>query len=61
LAVVAEVAGTVEDVLLWLGPLHALRTSAMIVALMTEVVVLSPSRDLRVTVLRADLSLLPAT
>jgi hypothetical protein len=34
LAAVAEVAGTVEDVLLRLDPPHALRTSATIVALM---------------------------
>jgi hypothetical protein len=39
LAAVAEVAGTVEDVLLRLDPLHALRTSATIVALMARKVV----------------------
>jgi hypothetical protein len=36
LAAVAEVAGTVEDVLLRLDPLHALRTSATIVTLMAR-------------------------
>jgi hypothetical protein len=39
LAAVAEVAGTVEDALLWLDPPHALRTSATIVALMARKVV----------------------
>jgi hypothetical protein len=39
LAAVAEVAGTVEDVLLRLDPPHALRTSATIVALMARKVV----------------------
>jgi hypothetical protein len=38
-AAVAEVAGTVEDVLLRLDPPHALRTSATIVALMARKVV----------------------
>jgi hypothetical protein len=36
LAAVAEVAGAVADVLLRLDPLHALRTSATIVALMAR-------------------------
>jgi hypothetical protein len=39
LAAAAEVAGTGEDVLLRLDPLHALRTSATIVALMARKVV----------------------
>jgi hypothetical protein len=39
LAAVAEVADTVEDVLLRLDPLDALRTSATIVALMARKVV----------------------
>jgi hypothetical protein len=39
LAAVAEVAGTVEDVLLRLDPPRALRTSATIVALMARKVV----------------------
>jgi hypothetical protein len=39
LAAVTEVAGTAEDVLLRLDPLHALRTSATIVALMARKVV----------------------
>jgi len=39
LVAVAEVAGTVEDVLLRLDPPHALRTSATIMALMARKVV----------------------
>jgi hypothetical protein len=39
LAAIAEVACTVEDVLLRLDPLHALRASAKIVALMARKVV----------------------
>ncbi len=48
LAAVAEVAGTVEDVLLRLDPVHALRTSAAIVALMARKVVYGETSVARV-------------